>query len=659
MKNTRSLFRIITLIAVLACFAATVPAGSLPAKADAQPAAPQAAPMQAISGEPAPIKATIYVAKKIITMEDTEPAQAVAVAGDKIVAVGSFDEVKAALAGREYTIDRTFSHKVITPGLIDPHLHLWLFAMAAPMKFITPDDWNLPWGYVKGVEGRDNYMAELTAAEKALTAPNAWLYTWGYHQYWHGKLSRLDLDKISATRPIVVWHRSAHEIYLNTAAIKAMGITKESLQGHGNASTQTDFDNGHFWEAGFFELVAPALFPKLATPEYFGKGLTMTKQYVEAGGITTTADPGIILPPKVFQALKTVFDSPDTSFRNLLIASGQVLYEKYGETGALAATESLMALNGHRVAYLPKQVKLFCDGAAYSQGMQMKDGYLDGHHGSWIEMPEELAASARLYWNDGYQIRVHVNGDLGVEVTLGVLSNLMRDNPRFDHRFSLDHFCVSTAEQVKQIKALDAIVSVNPYYVYVLADKYSQIGLGPERASTMVRSNTLVKNHVKLSLHSDTPMAPARPMLLAWEAVNRATMNGKVAGPEEKISVLDAFRAITIDAAYFLQKEKEIGSIAPGKTADFTIFESDPLAADPMKLKDVPIWGTIFEGQVFPIKTTACNASASAAIAGHRLSHDLANPFFGAENDEDCCVCSANRWFQKIVAGLEAKQPLK
>jgi predicted amidohydrolase YtcJ len=656
MKKYFSRFIFLAAVAVLACLAFRLPAGSVPNRTAAPTAQPQAAPMQAISGEPAPQKATIFVAKKIITMEDTGPAQAVAVAGDRIVAVGSLDDVKKALKGRDYTVDLTFARKVITPGLIDPHLHLWLFALAAPMKFITPDDWDLPWGYVKGVEGRETYLSELTAAEKALKDPNAWLCTWGYHQYWHGKLSRQDLDDISATRPIVVWHRSAHEMYFNTAAIKALGITKESLQGHGNPSSQTDFDNGHFWEAGLFELVAPALFPILATPEKFAKGLMMTKQYVEAGGLTTTADPGIILPPGILQVLKTVFDSPDTSFRNLLIASGQVLYEKYGEAGALAATEGLLALNGHRVAYLPKQVKLFCDGAAYSQMMQMKDGYLDGHQGAWIEMPEELAASARLYWNDGYQIRVHVNGDLGVEVTLGVLSNLMRDNPRFDHRFSLDHFCVSAPDQIKQIKALDAIVSVNPYYVYVLADKYSQIGLGAERASTMVRSNSLVRNHVKLSLHSDTPMAPARPMLLAWEAVNRATMTGKVAGPEEKISVQDALRAITIDAAYFLQKEKEIGSIAPGKTADFTIFESDPLTVEPMKIKDIPIWGTVFEGQVFPIKRPAGKASASAAGITHGSTPLLSNPFSGGESDEDCCVCSANQWFQKIVTGLGTKQ---
>ena len=88
----------------------------------------------------------------------------------------------------------------------------------------------------------------------------------------------------------------------------------------------------------------------------------------------------------------------------------------------------------------------------------------------------------------------------------------MKENPRKDHRFSLEHYCVSEPEQAARLSKLGGVASVNPYFVYVLADRYSEVGLGPERAQYMVRSNSLLKNNIPLSLHSDTPMAPASPL---------------------------------------------------------------------------------------------------------------------------------------------------
>jgi len=548
----------------------------------------------------APDKTVIYVAKKIITMEDDKPsATAVAVTGERIVAVGSLDEVKKALAGKDYTIDSSFADKIITPGLIDPHLHLFLVGILAPTYFITPDDWDLPWVKIKGIDGQDAYMKKLRETEKSIKDKNEWLITWGYHQYFHGKISRADLDKISTTRPIVVWHRSFHEIYLNTAAINAMKITEEKLKGHGLASEETDLVNGHFWEAGFMMLLEDYLKPHVLSPVRFLKGLKMCKEYLSASGMTTTADPGIFLPDSALEMIRLIFDNESTPFRNLMIANGQMIYETYGADKALDETEKLMHKGGHRIYFQPKQIKLFCDGAAFSQLMQLKDGYLDGHKGAWIQTPEELAACAKLYWDADYQIRIHVNGDLGNEALIGALDRLMKEKPRKDHRFSFDHFCVSTPEQSAQIAALGGLVSVNPYYNYALADKYSEFGLGPERGQYLSRCNSVLKNGIPLSLHSDSTMAPARPLTLAWCAVNRLTMSGKVAGPEEKISVNDALKAITINAAYILQKEKEIGSIKSGKIADFTILEQDPLSVDPKQLKDIPVWGNVFEGNVY------------------------------------------------------------
>jgi predicted amidohydrolase YtcJ len=121
----------------------------------------------------------------------------------------------------------------------------------------------------------------------------------------------------------------------------------------------------------------------------------------------------------------------------------------------------------------------------------------------------------------------------------------------------------------------------------------------------MGRAGSVARAGVPLGLHSDCPMAPAQPLLLAWCAVNRQTASGQVLGPEERITVEQALRAITIDAAFVLGVEEEIGSIVAGKTADFTILEQDPYAVPPEALKDVPIWGTVFEGTPYPCEGKA------------------------------------------------------
>ena len=189
------------------------------------------------------------------------------------------------------------------------------------------------------------------------------------------------------------------------------------------------------------------------------------------------------------------------------------------------------------------------------------------------------------------------------------------------HRAVIVHFATSTEEQIARIARLGAIVSANPYYTVGFADKFGEVGLGPQRADAMVRSASVLKRHIPLSFHSDLPMGPSAPLHFMWCAVNRVTPSGRVAGPEERISVKDALRAITIEAAYSWQKENELGSICPGKIANFTVLDQDPLTVEPMKLNDIPIWGTIFEGRIFPIPAEARKSNGATGGPPLGLSH--------------------------------------
>lgn len=557
---------------------------------------------------------TIYTAKKIVTMERNNPeAQAVAVAGKRIVSAGTLASVKAALGDQPYTVNETFKDKVVMPGFIEQHMHPFLGALTLSTEVIANEDWQLPRRTFKAATTPKEYRARLKAAEAALKDPGEWLYSWGYHKLWHGNLTRADLDQISATRPIIVWQRSCHEFILNSAAMTALGLDRAAMEGHGLASTQFNWDEGHWWENGASELLGAKLLPKMVTPQRMGAGLKMLIAYYHQKGVTALNEPGVLLVPGLWQTYQKVLGAPDVPFYSSFFPDARAqMNAKLEGADALADTQkTVRTANGgdavaeSKVSMLPGRIKLLADGAIVSQFMQMKDGYTDGHHGEWMMPPEALEKYGKLYWDAGYQLHIHVTGDLGLDVVLDMLERRMREYPRADHRTVIVHFPNSTEAQVERIARLGAIVSSNPYYPIGFANKYAQFGLGPARAHVMARNGSVVRHGIPLSFHSDLPVAPTDPLFLAWSAVTRQTNEGNVVAPEQRIGVHDALRAITIEAAYSWRKEDELGSIAPGKIANFTVLDTDPYKVKPLALKDVPIWGTVFEGRLFPLPAIA------------------------------------------------------
>jgi predicted amidohydrolase YtcJ len=551
-------------------------------------------------------------------MEKSNPeAQAVAVKGKRIVAIGSVESVKAALGDKTFVLDETFKGKIIMPGFIEQHMHPILGALTLSTEVIANEDWDLPGKVFKAAITPKQYQDRLKAAEAALKDPDEWLYSYGYHKLWHGELSRAVLDGISRTRPIVIWQRSCHEFILNTAAIEALKLDKAAMDGHGLASTQYNWNNGHWWENGATELLFPKLLPKLGAPQRIVAGLKMLIAYYRQKGVTALNEPGILMMPGLWDLYQKVLGAQDVPFYSTFFpdARTQMNVGLHG-SDALVEAEKKVALgnwnDGGKVSMFAKQIKLLADGAIVSQAMMMKDGYTDGHHGEWMMTPEALESYGKLYWDAGYQLHIHITGDLGMDVVLDMLERRMRENPRSNHRTVIVHFSNSTEEQVERIARLGAIVSANPYYPIAFSNKYAQFGLGAKRANAMVRNGSVIRHGIPLSFHSDLPIAPSDPLFLAWSAVNRKTNEGNVVAPEQRIGVHDALRAITIEAAYSWQKENELGSIAPGKIANFTVLEQDPYTIKPIALKNIPIWGTVFEGRLFenPVIKSVKKASA-------------------------------------------------
>lgn len=567
-------------------------------------------------------RATIYLAREIVTLEPARPAAAaVAVVNGRILWTGSLDEVKSALGDQPYEIDTRFADQVLVPGFIAQHDHPVLAALTMSSEILAIEDWVLPGGTVPAVKDKQDFITRLTAAVKAKADPDVAVMTWGYHPDFFGKISRADLDAISTTRPIIVWVRSCHEMYLNSAALARGGVTGTVVAAFSaTARQQSDFANGHFWEQGLFALL-PHVAGFAASPQQLNAGLLITRDFMHAKGITHGNEPGGILSKPVQDGVNAVFSSPDMPFRWSFMVDGKSMVAANADDAhVIAESEKLAAWYGGMTSLAPKQVKLFADGAIYSQLMQLREPYLDGHSGEWMMDAGVFDRAFRVYWDAGYQIHIHVNGDAGLDRVLAALEANLRRNPRDDHRTVLVHFAVSDPDQVARIRSLGAIVSGNPYYVPALADQYGKVGLGPERADEMVRLGDVSRAGVSWSLHSDMPMAPADPLFLMWCAVNRVTASGRVAGPAQRVSPEQALRGVTIEAAYSLRLEDELGTISPGKRANFTVLAENPLTVDPMTIRDIAVWGTVMEGRVLPAGRFPKRADAAprlrAASAG-------------------------------------------
>ena len=579
-------------------------------------------------------------------------AEAVAVRGDRILAVGSFDAVVAALGDAPFEVDDTLSDYVVLPGLMDQHLHPLTGAAAMSMEIASTEDWVLPGHTSPAAHTPEEYLARLKAAERALTdtGDDGWLLTWGYHPLWHGPLDRTVLDQVSTTRPILVWHRSCHEVYLNTTAIAQAGVTAEWLATQsGHATSQVDIAAGHSWEAGFMDLVITRVATYMLPRDQLARGLHLLVAYLHQHGVTAINEPGLIMAVEPVDLYQEILGADDTPFTSTFLVDGRSqLSAGLDPSEVVANAEALIARAPEgKVRLLNRHVKLFADGAIISQRMQMLEPYIDedgnpdpSHHGEWIIEPEVLDRYYRAYWDAGWQVSTHVTGDLGLQVLLDVIERCMIATPRNDHRCVIVHFSNSTEAQVDRIARLGCLVSANPYYPVGFADRFGQHGVGPERADVMVRNESVLARNIPLAFHSDLPMAPAEPLFLAWCAATRRTESGRVAAPEQRVSIDDALRAVTIGAAQSWRMEHELGSIAPGKAATFTVLGADPYDHDPERLRDIPVIGTVYQGRWFPVprenrRDLVGHAPAKISLPGGSALQTGA----GAAHEGSGCTC--------------------
>jgi predicted amidohydrolase YtcJ len=246
-------------------------------------------------------------------------------------------------------------------------------------------------------------------------------------------------------------------------------------------------------------------------------------------------------------------------------------------------------------------IKLAADGSIQANTARLLEpGYLTGpRNGMWYMPREWIEAVFVEALREGVQIHIHTNGDQAVQLAIDAFDAAARKTPASDHRFSLQHCQLANRAQLRQMARLGLCANFFSNHTYYYGDLHATLTVGPDRAERMNPCRSAQDFGVPYTIHADAPVTPMNPLHVAWCAVNRSTMSGRLLGEYERISVIDALRAITLGSAYTLRLDHEIGSIECGKRADFAVLEDDPLELPSEKLKDVGVWGTVQGGRVF------------------------------------------------------------
>ena len=550
---------------------------------------------------------TVYTAKKIYTMNPGQPeAEAIAILDGKILSVGTVEEMQPWLSRYNHRIDDTLADKIVLPGFIEPHTHMYMSAGFMSSLYIGPLDWPGRNGTNPAVPTHEDILSTLAAAIEKEGPTEKPLIAWGFDPAQHGgELNRKELDAISTERPIFVIGFAPHFAFLNTPAIELTGIADDTDM-LGAYKNDDGTLSGVFNENPAVQMALAPIFKDLiVSGGVNGAGLVFMAGIAQRAGITTAAELifGAIDFDQEWKDSVTATSDPDFPMRLILVPDANTLDTKYGPD-ALANYREMEARGSNKLWV--HGVKVFTDGSLPLMSSRVNfPGYLDGTNGSFNSIPWDTMTSRMIpFWDENIQIHIHANGDMALDQALDSLAELQEHKPRFDHRYTIEHFSISNQMQARRIAALGAVVSANVYFAHFRSQLHADKAYGPDRSSGFARLGDLVRENVPFAIHSDYPqvVVPMLPLTGVWTAVNRVAEDGKtVKDPGQRIDVERAFRSITIDAAYVLGAEDKIGSLEPGKFADFAILEGDPFEVDMMEIKDVPVWGTALSGVVFPI----------------------------------------------------------
>ncbi len=510
-----------------------------------------------------------------ITMDTAQPrAQAVAIAGDRLLAVGTNDEVRGLGGARTRRID--LGGKTVLPGFIDAHSH----PASAGLSHLREVDCDL----------RSISAIQQALRERAAKTPaGQWVLGFKYDDTKAAegrKLTREDLDAVSTTHPIFITHRGGHTAYVNTRALEAAGIKDDTPDPPGG---QFDHDQRGRLTGGLREQATGPfrrLIPSAATREDRRAGVALISQMMARTGITSVHDTGG--GPDDLRAYQDAHEAGDLRVRVYCFIR-QASLERMIAAGVRTGLGNEWVRVGG--------VKLVCDGSISERTARLSQPYVGrpNDHGILVTEEKALYAAARQAHEAGWQIGTHANGDVAIDQTLRVYERLQRELPRRDPRFRLEHCTVVNDGLIRRIKELGAIPTPFSTYVYYHGEKMREYGA--DRLNSMFALRSLLDAGIRPTQASDYPPGPFEPMMALQSEVSRTDIKGNVWGPGQRISVEEAIRVGTLNGAYASFEERLKGSLEAGKLADLVVLGRDPFNTPPSELIKIPIERTMAGGR--------------------------------------------------------------
>ncbi len=523
----------------------------------------------------------IFLNGKVITMDPRSPnAEAFAVTWGRFSTIGTDEEVRRATGIDTEVID--LEGRTVVPGFIETHNHLSWFSLLA--------DWvDCGCRANRSIEDVKARVREAAAA----TPPGQWVRGYGYDDTLiedDRHLTRRDLDEAAPDHPVFILHVSMHLAYANSKALDQAGIGPETPQPQGGEIHKDDsgVPTGLLKEMSAIIMVGAELFLQLDQDET-RRRLQAAAAHVHRAGVTSIHDGGIALVNvlKAYGDLEAAGDLPLRVYATIM----EPLYQELQKIGLATGYGSEVLKVGC--------VKLIQDGSIQGRTAALLEPYHDdpGFRGELIIPQETLDETIDQYHRAGHQIAVHGNGSAAIESILRAMEKAQAAFPRQDHRHMLIHCQTATADQITRMRRLGVIPSYFVNHIYYWGDRHEARFLGPERAARIDPLGSSVREGLLFTLHSDLPITPIDPLFSIHCAVNRRTREGKVLGPRERISPLEALKAYTTHAAYCSFEEEIKGSIETGKLADFAVLSENPLEVDPEKIKDIKVLRTVVGGE--------------------------------------------------------------
>ncbi len=537
---------------------------------------------------------TIYRARRIHTHNPNQPLTThVAVREGRILGTGSLEDLSG---WGPHQIDDRFADRILLPGLIEGHSHLtagavWRFVYCGVFDVRGPDGVRVP-----GRPTLESVIAALVAQSRVGPGDQP-VGGWGFDPIYFGtsRMTRHDLDQVSATQAVGVLHASNHIANVNSAALEKAGLMRAGIDHPGVPLGEDGLPTGELKgpEAMMMALRHVGLHKAFVTGDV--TTLRAFGRLAVVAGVTTATDLGGALRDQDIAVMLAETGAEDFPVRLVtpLRAMDMSPRQMVDRAGALCALSTDQLRLG--------AIKLVADGSIQGFSARLRwPGYFNGApNGLWYTAPETIAETYALALEAGIQVHTHTNGDEATDLALDCLEGALKRHPGPDHRFILQHCQLADAAQFRRMRALGMGVNLFANHHFYWGDQHRALTVGPERAERMNACRTALDTGVPMAIHSDAPITPLNPLFTAWAAVNRTTASGRILGGPERLSVAQALHAITLGAAWTLKLDGEIGSIECGKRADFCVLEDDPYEVAPEALKDVRIWGTVQGGRIF------------------------------------------------------------